>query len=127
MALLVGGPVGVVLGGLLLVAGPRLLSGLEGAQDRSRREQFARDLPLALDLLSACLAGGAVLATAVRAVADAVPGPCGDRLGQVEAALAVGSPSAEAWAALCEGDDPVAGPAARALARAGEGGAPVAA
>jgi pilus assembly protein TadC len=46
----------------------------------------------------------------------------------VAAALAVGSPPGEAWAALAgAGGDDVLGPAARALARAADGGAPVAA
>ncbi len=127
VALLVGGVLGVLLGAAVLLGGPRLLATLESAGDRASREQLARDLPLALDLLAACLAGGAPLPAAVRAVAAAVPGPCGVRLARVESALAVGSPPAEAWVALAEGDDPVAGAAVRALVRAGEGGAPVAA
>jgi pilus assembly protein TadC len=61
------------------------------------------------------------------AVGAAVSGPCGDRLLAVGAALAVGSSPPEAWAELAAGseEDPLA-PAARMLARAAEGGAPVA-
>ena len=128
--LVVGGPVGALLGLLVAGAGPRLLSRLETGSSRREREQLARDLPLALDLLAACLAGGAPLPAAVVAVAAAVPGPCGDRLRRTGAALAVGSAPEEAWAALREGEDParpVAAAAARALVRASEGGAPVAA
>ncbi len=104
IVVLVGGPVGLVLAAAVALAGPGLLGRLEPRADRRRSEQLARDLPLALDLLAACLTGGASLADAVRAVAGAVPGPCCTRLEQVAAALAVGSPAAEAWQALGAGD-----------------------
>ena len=95
---------------------------------RADRERLLADLPLLLDLLSSCLVGGAALPEAARAVAAAVPGPAGRRLAGVAAMLAVGAPPHEAWAALSgtAADDPLA-PAARALARAADGGAPVAA
>ena len=126
LALLVGGLAGPVLGLLLAVAGPAVLGRLEPASAREEREALAADLPLALDLLAACLTGGSPLCEAVRAVADAVPGPCGTRLVRVAAALEVGRSSAQAWSALALPGDELAGAAARALARAGEGGAPVA-
>ncbi len=126
LGLLVVAPAGVVLGLAVGIGGPRVLQRLQPRQARLEAAQLARDLPLALDLLAACLSGGAPLATSVRAVAEAMPGPCGRRFGRVAAGLAVGSPPAEAWAALSV-DDPVGASAARALARAGEGGAPVAA
>ena len=119
----VGGVPGVLLGGLLLVAALGLVQRLDSGPDED--ELVARDLPLALDLLAACLAGGAVTRDAVPAVAAAVPGPCGLRLGVVAARLAVGSPAAEAWAALGSDRGP-AGAAARAMSRAAVGGAPVA-
>lgn len=127
-ALLLPLPVGLLAGAALAVAGPRVLDRLEPRAVREKRDRLAADTPLVLDLLAACLAGGAPPAAAVEAVAAAVPGPAGVRLHAVGAALAVGSPSAQAWAALGGGDpaDPLA-PAARALARAAEGGAPVAA
>jgi pilus assembly protein TadC len=125
LVLLLGGPAGVVAGVSVALAGPRLLSGLEPSARRKEREELARDLPLALDLLAACLAGGAPLQPAVAAVAAALPGACGRRLSRVATALEVGTPPAEAWAPVAEGGG-VGGPAARALARAGESGAPVA-
>ena len=134
LALLVAAPAGVVLGLAVGIGGPRMLQRLQPRQARLEAAQLARDLPLALDLLAACLSGGAPLATSVRAVAEAMPGPCGRQFGRVAAGLAVGSPPAEAWAALSVADPagrsgaaPVGASAARALARAGEGGAPVAA
>ena len=127
-AALAPGPLGITMGVAVAVAGPRLLSRLETEAARDARQQLVRDLPLLLDLLASCLAGGAPLPDAARAVAAAVPGPAGQRLAAVAAALAVGSPPADAWGALAAGerDDPLA-PAARALARAADGGAPVAA
>lgn len=109
--------------------GPRGLARLEPAQQRRRGRRLQHDLPLLLDLLAACLAGGASLPAAAQAVAAAVGGPAGERLAAVAAALQVGTPPASAWPLLAGGDverDPLA-PAARALARAAEGGAPVAA
>lgn len=155
LALLVAWPVGPVLGAAVALGGPRLLSRLEPAGTRAERAQLAADLPLVLDLLSSCLAGGASLPDAARAVADAVPGPAGARLAAVSAQLAVGTPPAQAWAGLVGDATPAPGgpgrqalggartsasgavrtpasadplaPAARALGRAAEGGAPVAA
>ena len=149
VALLVAPPVGPLLALAVVLAGPRLLGGLEPAAVRAERMQLTADLPLVLDLLSACLTGGASLPAAARVVARAVPGPAGRRLALVCAELAVGSPPAQAWAALTsetahapadgigrslnrgigrsiDREDPLA-PAARALGRAAEGGAPVAA
>jgi len=115
--------------GLVVGLGPRVLGRLEPAQVRRERDRLRGDLPLLLDLLAACLAGGASLPAAASAVAGAVGGPAGQRLAVVAGALRVGTTAAEAWTALAGADpdgDPLA-PAARALARAAEGGAPVAA
>jgi len=128
VALLLPQPVGLLAGVAVAVAGPRLLDRLEPQAARDERARQVSDLPLVLDLLGACLVGGAPLSEAVRAVAAAVGGPVGRRLDTVVASLAVGTPPADAWAALASGgpEDPLA-PAARALARAADGGAPVAA
>lgn len=127
VALLFPLPVGVLLGVAVAVAGPRGIRRLEPRSQRQQRERLLAELPLALDLLASCLAGGAPLAAAARAVGVALPGPIGTRLSGVAAALDVGSPPAEAWALLggATPEDPL-GPAARALGRAADGGAPVA-
>lgn len=113
----------------VLVAGPRLLSRLEPAAVRRDRERLAGELPLVLDLLGACVAGGASLPAAAAAVAGAVRGPAGPRLARVATALAVGTPADSAWLLLCDAaagaDDPL-GPAARALSRSADSGARVA-
>lgn len=127
LALLVGGPLGALAGAAAALLGPVGLRRLEPAAVRDERRRVEADLPLALDLLAACLSGGATLAGAADAVGSAVGGPLGHRLSRVSGALAVGSPAEEAWAALAtEPDDPLA-PVARALARSARSGAPVAA
>jgi Flp pilus assembly protein TadB len=116
--------IGLVAAGGLVLAGPRLLARLEPSAARDTAARLRADLPLVLDLLGACLAGGAALPDAARAVGLAVPGPAGTRLRAVAAALEVGSPAPVAWAALSGGDpdDPYAA-AARTLARAADSGA----
>lgn len=122
--LLLGGLPGLVLGASAALLGPRLLARLDDTEPEGA--EVAAVLPLALELLAACLSGGAPQVEAVRAVATGFPGPCGRRLERVAAALALGSPPEVAWQALGDGRD-AAGAAARALARAADGGAPVAA
>lgn len=124
VAWLLGGAFGVVVGGAVAVLGPRLLRGLTAPPDDDR--EVAAALPVALDLLAACLVGGAGLATSVQVVAEACSGALGQRLRAVAGALEVGAPAAEAWRALGAGPGP-AGAAARALVRSTDGGAPVAA
>ena len=128
IAVLVGVPLGPVLGVAAALGGPVLLGRLEPAAARRDREQLVTQLPLALDLLAACLSGGASLPAAAAALACAVPGVLGARLAAVSRALAVGTAPADAWLLLggSSHDDPLAGPA-RLLARAAEGGTPVAA
>ena len=132
LAVLVEGLWGILLGLGVALAGPPLLARLEPRALRAEREQLVTDLPLLLELLAACLTGGAALSHAAQAVAVAVPGPAGRRLAAVASALAVGTAPAQAWRLLAGAtssgreEDPLA-PAARVLARAADGGAPVAA
>ncbi|MDT7572104.1 MAG: hypothetical protein QOE05_2278 [Actinomycetota bacterium] len=126
VVVVVGGLLGAVLGAVIALAGPRALAGMEPAAVRREREQLVAQFPLLLDLLAACLSGGASLSSAASAVAAALPGPSGRRLCAVVDALAVGTPPGQAWLALAGDvdDDPLT-PAARLLARAAEGGTPV--
>jgi pilus assembly protein TadC len=125
---LVGLPAGLLGGLVIAVVGPTVLARLEPVSVRRERRQLVTELPLALDLLGACLAGGASLEASAAAVAQALPGICGDRLGGVCQALAVGTSPPQAWLLLDGGatDDPLAA-TARTLARAADGGTPVAA
>jgi pilus assembly protein TadC len=120
---LVGGVVGLLLGLGVGVLGPRLLSRLDDTAEKEA-DALSRQLPLALDLLGACLAGGGTLGSALTSVAAAVGGPCEERMHRVAAALAVGTPAEDAFREL--GSSGAAGSAARALCRASEGGTPVA-
>ena len=121
---LVGGVPGAVVGAAVAVLGPRGLARLDDAGEKER-DELARQLPLALDLLGACLAGGGTLVAGLEAVSAAVGGPCGERMLRVAAALLVGTPAEDAFREL--GSTGSAGSAARALCRASEGGTPVAA
>ncbi|GGZ81000.1 type II secretion system F family protein [Streptomyces bluensis] len=94
----------------------------DGEYDPAR---VARQLPLAADLLAACLAAGAGPAVAARAVGEALGGPVGERLDLGAAQERLGGEPAEAWRALAA--LPGAGPLARLLEHADESGVPAAA
>jgi pilus assembly protein TadC len=81
------------------------------------------ELPAALDLLSACVVAGMPLRTATSAVAVAVGGVLGERLGTVVSHAAAGFGDSDAWASLRS--DEVLGPVARDLARAADAGTSV--
>jgi len=124
-ALLVGGPVGWVAGALVVLGCHRILARLEPRAVRLRRARIITDLPMAIDLLAACLRGGGAWHESVEAVADAVGGPLGTELARVAARIRLGADPAEEWLGLAA--DPVLAPLGRAAARAAIGGAPVAA
>ena len=124
-ALLVGGPVGWAAGALAALGCHRILSRMEPRAVRSRRARIVTDLPLAIDLLAACLRGGGAWHESVEAVADAVGGPLGTELARVAARIRLGADPAEEWLGLAV--DPILAPLGRAAARAATGGAPVAA
>jgi len=84
----------------------------------------ARQLPLAADLLAACIAAGASPVLAARAVGEALDGPVGERLARGAAEVRLGSEPAEAWRGLAA--LPGARTLARLLERAGESGVPAA-
>lgn len=85
----------------------------------------ARQLPLAADLLAACITAGASPVVAAQAVGEALGGPVGERLAKGAAEARLGGEPAEAWRAL--GALSGAGALARLLERADRSGAPAAA
>ncbi|MDT0492028.1 type II secretion system F family protein [Streptomyces griseus] len=93
-------------------------------ESREERAVIAAQLPLAADLLAACIAVGAGPREAAEAVGESIGGPVGDRLARAAAEIRLGGEPAEAWGRL--GEIPGAGPLARCLHRAGATGAPVA-
>lgn len=93
-------------------------------ESREERAAIAGQLPLAADLLAACVAVGAGPREAAEAVGESIGGPVGDRLARAAAEIRLGGEPAEAWGRL--GEIPGAGPLARCLHRAGSTGVPAA-
>ncbi|MGW4495046.1 type II secretion system F family protein [Streptomyces sp. NPDC004376] len=85
----------------------------------------ARQLPLAAELLAACVVAGAEPVVAAQAVGGALGGPVGDALARGAAEVRLGGEPAGAWRRLTA--LPGAGPLARLLERASESGLPAAA
>ncbi|MFF8844857.1 type II secretion system F family protein [Streptomyces sp. NPDC015127] len=86
--------------------------------------ETARQLPLAADLLAACISAGAGPREAAEAVGESLGGQLGERLARAAAELRLGGEPAHAWGwfAATAG----AGPLARCLERADLTGAPAA-
>ncbi|ORT59225.1 type II secretion protein F [Streptomyces sp. CB03238] len=84
--------------------------------------EAAHGLPLAADLLAACLSAGAGPREAAEAVGESLGGPVGDRLARAAAELRLGGEPAEVWGRF--GEIPGARPLARCLERASASGAP---
>lgn len=84
----------------------------------------ARQLPLAADLVAACIAAGAGPVVAAQAVGEALGGPVGARLARGAAEVRLGGEPSEAWRRLAS--IPGARAMARLLERAGESGVPAA-
>lgn len=125
---LVGGILGAVVGlgvaaGLWRWRRGEVKAGRAGpeAYDAARA---GRQLPLAADLLAACIEAGAGPVVAAQAVGDALAGPVGERLSRGAAEVRLGGEPAVAWRRLAE--LPGAGPLARLLERADESGLPAA-
>jgi pilus assembly protein TadC len=123
---LVGGVAGVVVG--LVVAGGlwrwRLRQVAGGVAEEHDAGEVARQLPLAADLLAACIAAGAGPVIAAQAVGEALGGPVGDGLARGAAEVRLGGEPDEAWRKLAS--LPGAGALARLLERADVSGLPAA-
>ncbi|MBK3572072.1 type II secretion system F family protein [Streptomyces sp. MBT62] len=123
---LVGGIGGVVVGGAVALAlwwwRRRQVAEDTGAERDAAAA--ARQLPLAADLLAACIAAGASPVIAAQAVGEALTGPVGERLARAAAEVRLGGEPADAWRRLAA--LPGAGPLARLLERADESGLPAA-
>ncbi|MEU1014667.1 type II secretion system F family protein [Streptomyces sp. NPDC005900] len=93
-------------------------------EDADDTAEGVRQLPLAADLLAACVAAGASPVAAAGAVGDSLRGPVGERLARGAAEVRLGGEPAGAWSHLAA--IPGAAPLARLLERADESGAPAA-
>lgn len=124
VATVLGGWFGVLAGLGAAALLDRGLRRLPPAGLRAQRLAEAAELPLAADLLAVALRGGAPVDRATAAVADALPGPLGDRLARVGRVMRLGGTPAEAWAQLApvEGADRLV----RAAVRSAEHGSALA-
>ena len=122
--LIVGLPWGLPVAAFAFAGVPIALAKMEPASVRRRRERILADLPLAVDLLAACLRAGRPPGDALSAVATAVGGPLGARLTEVEQRLRLGAEPADAWAVLEE--EPGCAVLARSVRRALVSGGPLA-
>ncbi|GHE07221.1 membrane protein [Streptomyces alanosinicus] len=123
---LVGGVTGAVLGlgaGVLLWRW-RSRQRAAGPAEPVDTATAARQLPLAADLLAACVAAGAGPVIAAQAVGEALDGPVGQALARGSAEVRLGGEPADAWRRLAA--LPGAGALARLLERADESGLPAA-
>jgi Flp pilus assembly protein TadB len=121
LAITIGGIAGLVLGLLVALALERWLRRLEPAAVRRERVRLQADLPLAADLLAACLASGSPPVDGLAAVAEALGGPLADRLRPLVATLRLGGEPASAYRALSQAT-PALAPLARGLQRAATSG-----
>lgn len=123
---LAGGVLGVLAAAAVgHLAWRRIRQKREGSEGRHHdTEEAARQLPLAADLLAACIASGASPTAAAQAVGESLQGPVGVRLSRGAAEVRLGGEPSDAWRQLSA--IPGAAPLARLLARAGESGAPAA-
>jgi Flp pilus assembly protein TadB len=120
---LVGGPPGLLVGAAAGVGAHRWITGAESLAARRSRAEIERDLPLAVDLLVACLSAGRSPDVAMSSVAEALPGELGDRLRSVAARLSLGGDPEVVWRDLAA--DPALAPLGRAMARSARTGASV--
>jgi Flp pilus assembly protein TadB len=118
------GPCGALV---LLALVPYVTGRLEPAAVRREREALSADLPLAVELVAACLAAGTPPEAALSTVASALRGPLGARLGRVGAELRLGAEPSTAWRPLSKSDNPDLQWLARSIVRSIDGGAPLAA
>jgi Flp pilus assembly protein TadB len=98
----------------------RYLRRREPAEVRDARRRAVADLPLGADLLGAALRAGAPVDRAAAAVADALGGPLGERLGRTARSLRLGAGPPEAWGHLS--DVPGAGRVIAAAVRSSASG-----
>ncbi|TDD65169.1 type II secretion system F family protein [Actinomadura rubrisoli] len=120
----VGDLSGAVIGVLIGLAVWHSFSRLGNAERKRNRARLVADLPVAVDLLAACLRGGTPWHQAVDAVADAVGGPLGDELRGVAIQIRLGADPTDAWLALTR--EPLLAPLARTAVRAVSTGAALA-
>lgn len=122
--LVLGLPLGLLIGVALAPVVHRSMSRLETAAARRRSAQIVAQLPTALDLMVAALEVGRPPVTAFALAAEATSEPLGTELGLVAGRLAIAGDSEAVWRTLSV--DRSLAPVGRAFRRAAESGMPVA-
>lgn len=97
LGLTVGGIRGIALGLATSLALPRVIARLPDPTVAARDRRLVADLPLALDVLAACLSAGAPFIVALQAVSADLPGPLSIVLADVARQLELGASRATAW------------------------------
>lgn len=121
--LLIGGPLGPLVGVVAAVLSWRVIERSESPQVRRNRELLERQLPVGVHLLGSCLRAGTSVEGSFEVVAGSLPGPFAERLLAIRHRLELGVDPGEVWRDLAQ--DPQLGPLGRALSRAsGSGAAP---
>jgi Flp pilus assembly protein TadB len=123
--LLVGGIGGAVMGVALAVVVLVVVPRMETIHARRRRDRLSAQSPLAIDLVTACLASGAGVESALAAAARAVGEPLAGVLDAATTALALGADPVAVWRDVGTVDS--LSSLARALARSADTGAGLAA
>ncbi|OQD52969.1 hypothetical protein BM536_033550 [Streptomyces phaeoluteigriseus] len=121
-----GGGVGLVLGlaGVAVLWWWRRRQQATDSMSEAEARAAARQLPLAADLLAACIAAGAGPVIAAQAVGEALDGPVGKALARGAAEVRLGGEPSDAWRMLASA--PGADALARLLERADVSGLPAA-
>ncbi|HVF20379.1 MAG TPA: type II secretion system F family protein [Mycobacteriales bacterium] len=122
-ALLVGGPSGILAGVAIGVAAVWALRRARQRDAAAYRADVLRALPLAADLLAACVAAGASPTEALEEVARAVPEPLAGALHSVVRGISLGLSAEEAWAPAVATGPPALRTMAAALVRSDVSGA----
>jgi pilus assembly protein TadC len=122
VVVLFDGWLGFIAGITVGIGVHRYLAGRPSEEERRLASRRALELPVAIDLLAACLGVGASQQAALATVADGIAGSLGADLHRVAAAMQVGASADEAWSLVNAADlQAVAG----LLRRAERTGAPV--
>ncbi len=116
------GPAGVLVGGVGGVLLTRALGRLETPSVARERLRIQRDLPVAVDLLSACAVAGLPVMAALPTVARALGGPIAQRFDTLHARWGLGASVPEEWERLAA--DPALHRLGSAMVRAHRSGAP---
>lgn len=124
LLLLLGIPAGVIPAAVVVFGAPPALSRLEPAAKRRRTARIVADLPLAVDLLAACLRAGRPPQAAIGVVGNSLDGPLAELLTEVERRMNLGADPIDAWSCLLK--EPACAAFARATQRALRSGAPLA-